>query len=167
MYNARQAYINVNGHPMPTIRESVSDESPYDLDGKRFYINLNEITLQGYILNEDDFQVVPTISRGVIFSELENKAIKPKYSITKTNESFIYDFIFTCSDYTSTNLIITNEKKIITIESLINASNPTFTLNGNPVNLPFNVSIGDNVNIRVNRNTYQDTTFKIIGELNE
>lgn len=167
MYNSRQAYINVNGHPMPTIREGVSDETPYDLDGKRFYINLNEITLQGYILNEDEFEVVPTISRGVVFSELSTKSFKPKYSIIKSNETFIYDFIFTCSDHISTNLVITNEKKITIIESLINANDPTFTLNGNPINLPFNVSIGDNVNIRINRNIYQDTTFKLIGELNE
>jgi hypothetical protein len=167
IYNARQAYINVNGHPMPTIRESVSDESPYDLEGKRFYINLNEITLQGYILNENEFEVIPTISRGVVFSEISKKSFKPKYVVSKTNENFIYDFIFSCSEFTSTNFTITNEKRIVNIDNLVNCSNPTFTINGNPISLPFNVSIGDNINIRIDRNIYQDSSFKLIGELNE
>lgn len=168
MYNARQAYINVNGHPMPTIKEGTSDESPTDdLEGKRFYINMNEITLQGYILNEDEYQVVPTINRGVVLTEISNKRFKPKYIIKTIDKTFVYDFIFSCSDYVSTTLTITNENKINIIDNFINVSNPLLTLNGNPISLPFSVVEGDNVNIKITRDINKDSSFKLTGTINE
>lgn len=168
MWNSRQAYINVKGHPMPTIKENTSDESPTeDLENRRFYVNLTEITLQGYILDEDEFKVVPTVDRGVVALEVSTQRFKPKYKVTSTEGVFTYDFIFSCSDDTSVNFTITDETTVVAFKNIINGSNPLLTKNGFPVTLPFNVAVGDNINITLTRNVNQDTTFTLIGRTNE
>lgn len=167
-WNARQAYLNVKGHPMPLLLENNTDESPIeDFENRRFYVNLSEITLEGYLLNEDEFKIIPTIDRGVITTEISLKRLRPKFNINSLNGSFNYDFIFSCTDDTSINFTITNEISINSIVNLNNVTNPLFTINGNPTTLPFNVNTGDNINITITRNIGEDSTFNLIGKTNE
>ncbi len=73
-FQSRQSYINVKGHPMPVHLENISDESNIDdFENRRFYIQQFEMTLLGYILDEDDFEVIPTINRTLSFIELDTK----------------------------------------------------------------------------------------------
>jgi len=69
-FNSRQYYISVKGHPMPVHLENVGDESQMDFDKRRFYVQNFEMKVLGYILNEDEFEVIPTINRALIFNEL-------------------------------------------------------------------------------------------------
>jgi hypothetical protein len=63
-FQSRQAYTLVNGHYIPIIMESTSDESEIsNLDSKRFYIQLYSFMLQGFILDPEDFEVTPAIDR--------------------------------------------------------------------------------------------------------
>jgi hypothetical protein len=63
-FQSRQAYTIVNGHYIPIILEDTSDESQVtDLDNKRFYVQLYTFMLQGFILDPEDFEVTPGISR--------------------------------------------------------------------------------------------------------
>ena len=76
VFSARQTYVNVNGHPMPLILESISDESQADnLEQRKYYIQPYTIKMMGYLLNEEDFQVVPAINRVIMLTEInENKS---------------------------------------------------------------------------------------------
>jgi hypothetical protein len=66
-FNSRQYYITVKGHPMPIHLEKISDESQKDdFDKRRFYVQTFEMKILGYILDEDDFELLPTINRGNI-----------------------------------------------------------------------------------------------------
>ena len=66
-FNSRQFYITVKGHPMPIHLEKISDESQKDdFDKRRFYVQTFEMKILGYILDEDDFELLPTINRGNI-----------------------------------------------------------------------------------------------------
>jgi hypothetical protein len=63
-FQSRQAYTIVNGHYLPIILEDTSDESELtDLESKRFYVQLYSFMLQGFILDPEDFEVTPGISR--------------------------------------------------------------------------------------------------------
>ena len=63
-FQSRQAYTLVNGHYIPIILEETSDESVLDsLDTKRFYVQLYTFTMLGFLLDPDDFEVVPMINR--------------------------------------------------------------------------------------------------------
>tara|TARA_R110000851_G_scaffold57296_1_gene133511 strand:- start:16262 stop:17008 length:747 start_codon:yes stop_codon:yes gene_type:complete len=66
-FNSRQFYITVNGHPMPIHLEKIGDESQIDdFDKRRFYVQHFEMKILGYILDEDDFEFIPTVNRGNI-----------------------------------------------------------------------------------------------------
>ena len=72
-FNSRQYYINVNGHPMPIHLENIGDESQMDFDKRRFYVQNFEMKVLGYILDESEFEKIPTINRaGLKFHEVKN-----------------------------------------------------------------------------------------------
>ena len=59
-FKSKQRYIEVNGHYMPMILEGISDESEYDINDRRFYNQCFTITLQAYIIREEDMRVEET-----------------------------------------------------------------------------------------------------------
>jgi hypothetical protein len=72
-FNSRQYYISVKGHPMPIHLENIGDESQMDFDKRRFYVQNFEMKVLGYILDESEFEKIPTINRaGLKFSEVKN-----------------------------------------------------------------------------------------------
>lgn len=75
-FQSRQHYIRVNGHPMPIHLENVGDESNIDdFENRRFYVQPFEMTLYGYILDEADFQVIPTVNRAFIVTESDENIV--------------------------------------------------------------------------------------------
>jgi len=66
-FNSRQFYVKVNGHPMPIHLEKVGDESQINnFDERKFYVQHFEMKILGYILDENEFEVIPAITRGNI-----------------------------------------------------------------------------------------------------
>ena len=71
-FQSRQCYITVKGHPMPLHLESIGDESNIDdFENKRFYVQTFEVTLLGYLLDESQYEVIPTINRTVVALEID------------------------------------------------------------------------------------------------
>lgn len=71
-FRSRQFYIYPNKHPMPLTLEGLSDESNInDFEGRRFYVQVYTIKLAGYILDEKDFKIVPSINRIMNVTEIE------------------------------------------------------------------------------------------------
>lgn len=63
-FRSLQAYTLVNGNYIPIILEGENDESQIsDIEQRRFYVQTFNFVLQGFILDPEDFQVVPAISR--------------------------------------------------------------------------------------------------------
>ena len=62
-FASRQAYQVIKGHYIPIINDGVSDESVMDLEKRKYYIQKYEFTMMGFLLDEDDFEVAPAISR--------------------------------------------------------------------------------------------------------
>lgn len=70
-FQSRQAYTIVNGHYIPMILEDTSDESQLsDLNSKRFYVQLYSFNLQGFILDPEDFEVIPSINKIFTVTEI-------------------------------------------------------------------------------------------------
>jgi hypothetical protein len=61
---------------MPLKLESIGDESNIeDFENRRFYVQMFEMKLLGYILDEDDYEVVPTINRTMLTIEVETRIV--------------------------------------------------------------------------------------------
>ena len=56
-FKSKQCYLNVNGHHMPMLIENISDESEYSISDRQFYSQSFTITLQAYIIREEDMRV--------------------------------------------------------------------------------------------------------------
>ena len=53
-----QSYLFVNDHAMPMKLNNISDDSDYTADDRQYFSQTYEITLSGYIITEDDFEIV-------------------------------------------------------------------------------------------------------------
>ena len=151
-FSARQSYITVNGNPMPLILESIGDESQVDnMEQRRYYVQPYTLKLMGYLLNEDDFEVVPSINKTVVVAEIqEGKGKKPvKVFEGKINEkddiNIAFNFNGSVLNYTAT---IINPAKYTEIDNF-NVAFYEYFLNDSLVSLPFTVNSGDKLKVNV------------------
>lgn len=56
-FAARQVYIRPNGHYMPMVLESISDESQYNIDDRQFYSQSYTIKALCYIITDEDYRI--------------------------------------------------------------------------------------------------------------
>lgn len=93
-FSSRQAYTSIKGHYIPIILDSIADTSPMEtLEGRRFYIQTYKFTMLGYIMDSDEFEVKPAISRAVLMTEfIGTNNFKKKY-VNKSIELRFVTFI--------------------------------------------------------------------------
>ena len=89
-FNSLQAYVFPNGHPMPMKLKNITDESEYNVDDRQYFAQTFEITLMGYFITEDDFdiEVKPIVSLHCIGGEVQKR--KPRVEIEE------FELIDTC-----------------------------------------------------------------------
>lgn len=143
-FASRQAYTEVKGHYIPIVMDEISDESVMDLEKRRYYIQSYSFTLQGFLIDENEFEVKPAVSRVLQIFEVDlSKKFKKvkRYPENKNKVSFNveipvgsdqYEHTF---DYTA-NLQILTPKNIDTVSIYIN-----------------NLFYGDSVNNQIQINT--------------
>jgi len=65
-FSGLECYIFPNGHSMPMTLDSISDESEYSIDDRKFYSQTYTIKLMGYIIRKEDFKVTHLPSRMIV-----------------------------------------------------------------------------------------------------
>lgn len=153
-FNAHQFYVNVLGHSMPIILESVSDESRIDdIESRRYYAINFKMVVNGYIINEEDFSITPIIDRTMVFFEDEsNNGVKPR--VKKNDGDIDITFKNKSNDYVEIEFMAPLE-----IQSILNSHNilgQKFILNGVEQEenvFPINISRGDILKTVIKRET--------------
>ena len=171
-FQSRQAYINVKGHPMPVLLESISDESNIeDFETRRFYIQLFEMRLMGYLLAEEEFEIVPTANRTFLSMELDvnkvfhNVIFEPiingntiDYTVVfKPRSSLQFNFI---AQY---NLIFNQLINIENINNIIIQINGIVIFSGLVMTNSITLNSGDNVQIKISKNNMVSGQFQLLG----
>jgi hypothetical protein len=177
-FQSRQYYIRVNGHPMPIHLENIGDESNIDdFENRRFYVQPFEMSLYGYILNEADFKVVPTVNRAFVSTELYDSMSRVKFKVLPNvvDDSVAYNFIFERGKEVSQNInnfTFTSDfnGEFCKIENLINISNiqikvnNVIIFNGTEITENFKINKWDSVTIIITRiDNSGNSTFSLIG----
>ena len=171
-FQSRQCYINPKGHPMPLHLESIGDESNIDdFENRRFYVQLFEMKLLGYILDEEDFEIIPTINRTLTSIEVyepkiyTNVIFEPTKKANVVNYSFVWkqgaepQFTFLAQyDAVFTQLI-----DIENITRIVISVNGTGIFDGTILSVPITIQANDSVNIRIYKNFQNSGSFKLIG----
>ena len=77
-FSSRQSYQTIKGHYIPIINDDVIDESIMDLDKRKVYIQKYTFTMMGFLIDEDEFEVQPAVTRIFQMYETESKIKKRK-----------------------------------------------------------------------------------------
>lgn len=94
-FASRQAYQVIKGHYIPIINDSMSDESVTDVDKRKYYIQKYDFTMMGFLMDENDFEVSPAISRTFTMFEVDNKNVKKKLKKPNPNQpkESVFDYL--------------------------------------------------------------------------
>lgn len=171
-FQSRQCYINVKGHPMPLHLEGIGDESNIEnFENRRFYIQMFEMKLLGYLLDENDYEVIPTINRTVMTLELEETKIfndvifEPKL----VNNDVTFNFVYNArsnNQFTFTAQYNVTFSQLVNIENLtriVITVNNTVVFDGTVLVTPLVFNANDVVNIRVYKDFLKIGKFTLIG----
>jgi hypothetical protein len=152
-FASAQAYVNIKGHYFPIMLESIGDESQIDnLDGKRFYVQTYEMKLQGYLVDEEEFDVKPAISRMFVSTEIETKRNKPIARFIKDdteNDKSLKVVVQFLPGSPTTLRFSTENKTNFSSVDLDNITTYTIHLNGNLISLPFVAEPSDVIIINI------------------
>jgi hypothetical protein len=80
-FASRQSYAVIKGHYIPIVMGGITDESVVDVEKRKYYIQSYEFTMLGFLIDEDEFEVSPAITRvltSVEFSKTSTKRSKLK-----------------------------------------------------------------------------------------
>jgi hypothetical protein len=80
-FSSRQSYTQVKGHYVPIILDTIEDNTPMEtIDGRRFYMQTYKFTMLGFLIDSDEFEVKPAISRAFLVNEsLGGNSFTKKY----------------------------------------------------------------------------------------
>lgn len=93
-FASRQAYTIVKGHYIPIIMDKVEDNSPVDqIDGRRFYMQTYQFTMLGFLIDQDEFEVKPAVSRFFLMNEFAKNSNFEKKYINKTIDITVVTFL--------------------------------------------------------------------------
>ncbi len=95
-FSSRQDYTTVKGHFIPIILDKNSDNSPIDsMDGRRFYMQTYDFTMLGFLIDDEEFEIKPAVSRLFLMTEfIGTKPYEKKFfnkSIETTTAKFVAD----------------------------------------------------------------------------
>ena len=126
-FASKQAYQVIKGHYIPIIMGNIQDESVLDLEKRKVYLQKYEMTLQGFLMDEDEFEVSPAITRTFQIYETETltkkrKQKKPEPQIPPTYVPiFPVGNLVTVQKFNYTvNLKLSTNKNIDTFQVFIN-----------------------------------------------
>jgi hypothetical protein len=80
-FSSRQAYAQIKGHYIPIIMNNISDESVMDVEKRKYYIQSYEFTMLGFLIDEDEFEVSPAITRLLQVVEFDTSSRKKSQRI--------------------------------------------------------------------------------------
>jgi len=125
-FSSRQAYQVIKGHYIPIIMSNISDESVMDIEKRKYYIQSYDFIMLGFLIDEDEFEVSPAITRVLQVLEVDTTTIK-RGKNRNTSLPNIFDAVFVVGnttlsqtlDYT-TNLSILETDNVQNFDVYIN-----------------------------------------------
>ena len=168
LFQSRQCYIQVNGHYMPMLLDTIGDETNYSIEDRKFFIQSASIKVLGYVIPKDDIK-----------TEIYPKKTKIKYRLNqKVNANVNMDF----DDFDNFDLSVhfpvkvnkvtfeIEDNGVIRIDELINILSYQIFINDEEFDITseIGVNVGDEIKIKIKpENKRVDSYLKIKGKLFE
>lgn len=113
-FASRQAYAFIKGHYIPILLTTQDDtESVVEINKRRFYIQNYTFTMLGILIDEEEFEVKPAVSR--VFTLMETNSYKRKkkkntYPENPNSYNITYDYPSGTTSYSETVALDVNYK---------------------------------------------------------
>jgi hypothetical protein len=148
-FSSRQAYTQIKGHYIPIIMDDLQDESVTEIEKRKYYIQSYNFTMMGFLMDENEFQVSPGVSRIFTLLETNQKSAKIKKNRraldNTSNFDLFLEFPFGENSFTQDFKYSANLKSI----GLDNIDSYDVTING----LFYGSNIFDNVDGQIQVNS--------------
>lgn len=165
-FKSYQYYVVVNGHYMPMYLDTIEDASEIgDLDKRRYYHRVYVLKVKGYLLREEDFELV---------SSLNKIQIKIGESIVKDSRVCIVNQLdFDCDlclnfkfnrKSPSSNTYRVPQKLEFYYDNQSITNDYDYFLNGQLVTLPFIADIGDELTVAHNMGNSNVINIQVCGK---
>jgi hypothetical protein len=126
-FASKQAYQVIKGHYIPIVMGNITDESVMELEKRKFYIQSYEFTLLGFLIDENEFEVSPAVSRVLQVVEFDTSTTKRRVKKDINIGGNEIDVLFVVGnnvnsqifDYT-TNIIIATPTNVESFDVYIN-----------------------------------------------
>jgi hypothetical protein len=126
-FASKQAYQVIKGHYIPIVMGNISDESVMELEKRKFYIQSYEFTLLGFLIDENEFEVSPAVSRVLQVVEFDTSTTKRRVKKDINMGGNEIDVLFVVGnnvnsqifDYT-TNIIISTPTNVESFDVYVN-----------------------------------------------
>jgi len=86
-FQDRQLYLNVKGHYMPLFLVGNSEEHETDLEKTNYLVKIYNVTLRGFIIDENDFEVTRANERIIKVTEINGNEVERKTYQIKNGSS--------------------------------------------------------------------------------
>jgi hypothetical protein len=104
MFASRQAYAVIKGHYIPIVMGNISDESVMDIAKRKYYVQSYEFTMLGFLIDENEFEVSPAVSRILQVVEFDTQSRQKQKRIVADNKSVDMDILFVTGNNTITEV---------------------------------------------------------------
>ena len=104
-FASKQAYAVIKGHYIPIVMGTITDESVVDVEKRKYYIQSYEFTMLGFLIDEDEFEVAPAITRVLTSLEFDPNNTKRQKKINEESRSFQTDALFVIGNNTLSQTI--------------------------------------------------------------
>jgi hypothetical protein len=102
-FASKQAYAVIKGHYVPIVMGNITDDSVMDVEKRKYYIQSYEFTMLGFLIDEDEFEVSPSITRVLQVVEFDLTTTK-RGKIKKDEEGVGSQALFIVGNNTLTQL---------------------------------------------------------------
>ena len=126
-FSSKQAYQVIKGHYIPIVMGNISDESVMDLEKRKYYIQSYEFTLLGFLIDENEFEISPAVSRVLQVVEFDTNKTRRRIKKEITSGGNEIDVLFVVDnniisqifDYT-TNIVVASTINVASYDVFIN-----------------------------------------------
>jgi hypothetical protein len=166
-FSSRQAYQVIKGHYIPIIMGGISDESVMDMEKRKYYIQSYEFTMLGFLIDENEFEVSPAITRALQVFETDTRSVSRGKRKDIPNDTTEINSVFKVGVTSLSERF--NYITDLTIEQTTNIDSYDVFINndyyGSDVNL-IQLNSGDVIRIDIVKvDTLSDSTIRIISKL--
>jgi hypothetical protein len=158
-FSSRQAYTKIKGHYIPIILDRIeNDNTAMDtMDGRRFYVQNYSFTMLGFLIDEEEFEVSPAISRAILMTEVDSRKLKSsnKSNLITLNSSYSSGSVI--ATYTATSQYKVDKTIEIVFNDVIN------TITGDSINQTVRLFIDTNQTSGTTQYTINEDYSNITG----